>query len=400
MKLKKFGGLLLAAVLLMGLLTGCLGHIFTKTMTIDGEEISSGMYLLMQMLAYGEAQNMVEDPTDLLEQYIEDKKGDEWIRDRTQELCMSLIAVKRLCAQRSITLSEENLELVESDMAYWDQVKTYYEPMGIGQQTLRAYIENEYLKDQLFDVLYGEGGELAPSREEIAAHYAENNAHVRMLMVSLYGFGTEEVENADEIREAMEALAEEIRNGTKTIQDVALDDMPAIEEMVYQLEETAEGGETGEEETPPETGAEEEVLDETEPTAEEEPTDEDPAAEEEEEGEVGDIINYYINYEPDANGLFTQEFLDELREMTVGDVDIYETQGTLLLFQVIETFETDQEYEDVRESIVAEMMEEAYDKYLLATASNYTVEKFPGAEWYFRPQKLDDQYQATNDAAA
>ncbi len=40
---------------------GALWHVYTTVMTIDGVEISSGLYLMMQMTAYSEAEGYMED---------------------------------------------------------------------------------------------------------------------------------------------------------------------------------------------------------------------------------------------------------------------------------------------------------------------------------------------------
>lgn len=387
MKLKKWTGLLLATLMVMVTLTGCLGHVFTKAMTIDGEEISAGMYLMMQMVAYGEAQGKVEDSTDLLDQWIEDKKAIDWVRDRTDDLCSKLIAVEKLCAQKGIVLSEENKEMLDSDMEYWDSVKEYYEKAGVGYDTLYRYITYEYLSEQLFDTLYGEGGEFAPTREAVSEYYGERYAHMRLMQISLYDWAGEELENADEVRAAADAMAEDIRNGTMTIQEAALDVLPGIKDLANPPAEETEG----EEETPVDE-TEEEIADEETPE-EEEAAEGEEAEEEEEPSEVEGITNYYMSYEPDANGFFTQEFLDGVKEMKVGDVDAYEFQGAYMVFQIIETFETDKEFEDVRDSVVTEMMSDAYEEYLKGVYSTYTIEKAPGAEWYLSPKKLEESNQ-------
>lgn len=391
MKFKKWMGLFLACAMLMVSLTGCLGHVFTKAMTVNGEEISAGMYLMLQMVAYGEAQGKVEDTTDILDQWIEDKKGIDWINDRTAELCCRLVAVEKLCAQKGITLSEENTEKLNSDMEYWDGVKEQYEQAGVGYETLKRYIQYEYLSEQLFDTLYGTEGEFPPSRDEIAAYYSERYAHVRLMLIPLSDWNGEELDNAQEIRDAADDMAEEIRAGNITIQEAALDVLPGIKEMA----------------TPPADEDEDEELDDIEEEiVEEEPVEEVPAeeeattegeeaegeegeeGEEEEPSEVEGITNYYLSYEPDGNGFFTKEFLDEVKEMKVGDVGTYEFQGTYMVFQIIDTFETDKEFEDVRDSVVSEMMKDAFDEYLKGVYSTYTVDKFPGAEWYLSPKKL------------
>jgi hypothetical protein len=126
------------------------------------------------------------------------------------------------------------------------------------------------------------------------------------------------------------------------------------------------------------TNAEDELEEET--TGEE-------AVAEEEKPEPDGIINYYLDTEENSVTFFTAEFVDKVKEEAVGHVDVYENEGSIMLYQVIEPFEKDSEYESVRDSVVQEMGSEEFDDYLVEVGKGYAVERFPLVEWYLRPQK-------------
>ncbi|MFV0412362.1 MAG: hypothetical protein ACK5L3_03705 [Oscillospiraceae bacterium] len=374
MKLKKWAGLLLAGVMLFGL-TGCLGNFYTKVLTVEGEEISGGLYLMMQMIAYSEASGKVEDTTaDLLTQTIEDQTATEWIKSRTIELCKRIVAIEKICAEKGITLSEENAASVESDMGYWDSVKDYYEPNGIGKETLRRYVVSEYLSNQLFGTLYTNGGELAPTKEEVADYYSQNYAHLRLMLVYLTDLTTgEAIPNEAEVRAAVDAMVAEMKDG-KTIQAAAKEDLPKINALVDPTATAAEEAAATEEALPDETAGEETESDE--------------------------LITYYLSYTPDSSGTFTQEFLDGVKAQAIGDVGTYDMSGAIMVYQIIDTFETDAEYEEVRDSVVQEMEQDNYEEYLKGVYESYTVQKVPGAEWFYSPKKLHQSQTSASSTAA
>lgn len=375
---KTVAGLLMAVIMVFSL-AGC-GHIFTTAMTIDGEEIPAGMYLLMQYLTYNEASGLVEDAnTDVFEQEIEGEKAEDWIHTQTEEKLRRYIAVKRLADEKGITLSEENKTELESIMTYFDSMADYYAKLGVSADTFREYLVVDYLRLQLFDELYGEEGEMAPTREEVAEYYGKENAHMRLIYIPLQDpYTGGELENMQEVRDAFDAMAESVMSGEKTIQQAAIDEYANIIDLTY----AAYAADEDEELDEAETGAEETLPDEE--TGEEETAD---GEETEEEAEPDGITNYTLNYENDESGVFTAEFIEKIKGEPVGTIDVYVTDTALILYEVIPTFEKDSDYENVRETVVTEMKEEEYEEYLDEVGATYSLEKVPGAEWFLNPKK-------------
>lgn len=415
MKLKKWIGLLMAMVILTVSLTGCLGHVFTKAMTIEGEDISSGLYLLMQMVAVGEAMTETGDETGDVETVLagtiedeetgESTKVTDWVKNRTVELLSRMVAVEKLCAEHDITLSEENIEAVEADLSSWETNgwQQYYADNGIGAESMRRYLENMYLDNQLYEFYYGEGGEKAPTREEIAAHYAESNAHVELTLVTTMTV-EDNAEQMKTVRQSIDDIVSSLQSG-EDFGDVITEQVwplvEAIEEMTQANEqEAAEGEETDGEETEGENTEDElDELDEavTDEIEEELETEEEQTGEEETEPEeteeepkdpADEIIDYYISYEVTEDGMFSEEFINEVKAQKVGDAGSYDMSGAYMIYRIQETFTTDEQYEQVRDSVVQELKSDEYDDFIAEVAASYTVSWVPLAAWYLSPKKI------------
>lgn len=398
MKLKKGLSLLVVAAIMALSMTGCLGNIYTKAVTIDGQEISSGMYLMMQMVAYGEASSKVEDSTvDVLKQTIKeepqaeqadatatseaqtdtatDEKGvdaTKWIRNRTEELLREYVVVQNKCNELGIELSEESLMTVEQSMAYWDSMAAYYEDNGIGKETVEKYLQHMSLYQQLFEHLYGEGGEKAPTKEEITAAYTEKNAHILAFNIAITNEDGSLKEKRGEARTALEDALEALNSGETTLEELGMQEIPAIYKT---LEETTE---------PTESTEEEALAEETEPIEEGAAT---------EEAVVEEVLieeepqSQYISY-TDASGVYTADFLASLKEQAVGEYGFYESADRFVLYQKVDTFTTEEEYKTVRDSVVAEMKQEEFEAEIKNVGEQYTLTRVPGAENFLSPKKI------------
>ena len=165
----------------------------TYPLTIDGEKIRAGIYILEQQNAVGEAVNKIsEEQPDLdtsaegfsyLSQTVEGKSFSDWVNEKTIENCRGYVAVNRLFDQYGLTVSEDEMSNINSNVKQlWTEENTYaqyyygvsilgeyYEKLGIGEQSFKDMQIESTKRSQLFDHLYGEGGELAATEEEINA---------------------------------------------------------------------------------------------------------------------------------------------------------------------------------------------------------------------------------------
>ena len=185
----------LLTVLCGAMIAGSASCAFGQTypLTIDGEKMRAGIYILEQQNAVGEAvSKLTEEQPDLdttaegfsyLKQTVEGKSFSDWVNEKTIENCRSYVAVNRLFDKYGLTLPAEDLASINSNVKQaWTEenmyaqyyygvniIGDYYEKLGVGEQSFKdAQIESSK-REHLFDHLYGEGGELAATQEEINA---------------------------------------------------------------------------------------------------------------------------------------------------------------------------------------------------------------------------------------
>ena len=137
--LKKVAAAVLAVVLAASL-CGCdKGYI----MTVDGVDIRNGVYLSFMKTAYTMAEDELknqnsdtsddtpasdtsESSTPITKEEIDGKSGSQWIKDETMKAIRRFVAIQRKCAELDITLTEEELKDINTDLTEtWDNENQY-----------------------------------------------------------------------------------------------------------------------------------------------------------------------------------------------------------------------------------------------------------------------------------
>ena len=182
-------------------LTACsCGNTTGTALTINGTEIPAGVYIVYQMDALSEAQtvlaeeqpdlDMYADGFDIKDYTIEGTNAEEWIKNKTIELCRSYVAANEAFDEYGLSLtSEQKTELSSYMDSVWNQdniyaqyiygVNTlgeYYESLGVSEKSFEAVQTVYYKQEAIFDHLYGKGGELEVSAEELNAKVVSDYA--------------------------------------------------------------------------------------------------------------------------------------------------------------------------------------------------------------------------------
>lgn len=344
MKLKKWIALVLAFALALGL-TGCVGHFYDNALTIDGTEISSGLYLMAQLTAYDEASRKVEDTEKSpLKQKIDGKSGTDWVRERALELCKRYVAVHRLSRDLEVSLSSERQQIVEQNMQYWPYLVDIYEENGISEATYRRFYSNQELANQLFETLYADGGELAVPDDELKALYEEQFGHIRYISVPITTGVETGTDLSGDVYTLLDAIVERLEGGA-TLEEVAKNDLAEV----YALLER------------------EFVADTV----------------------VNSITTSYIPYN-DEESSYSEAFRSILKTQTIGDYGYAEMSTSALLYEVIPMFDEDTEFEDMRATVLSSVKADEFEDYLRGLYDSYSVNWVPGARWFLRPSKIKD----------
>lgn len=343
---RKLLALLSVSVLALFVLAGC-GNFYSKVMTIDGIEISSGLYLYYQLNAYYEARATMEDSTaDVFREKIDGQSASSWIQAKAEENCRRHVAIQRLCAEHNVVLSEENRAALDEQLNYWSYMSYLYENNGIGEESFRLGAENEVMGKQLFETLYAVGGPLAPTEEEIKAAYTAQNAHLRYISVPLTKTDYSAYENPEEIVGKVDEMLAELKGGA-TLEDVANGKLVGIYELL---------GRDFTGTTPDEV-----------------------------------IYDSFFNYE-ESDEYYTEEFLTGLKALSVGSFGTYRMETSIMLYEVIPAFESDEDYETRRPDIIVSLYTETHDDWLAEIYNAYPVSKVFGAQNYYSPKKIELNY--------
>lgn len=224
-------------------------------LTIDGTDIPAGVYICFQMDAIGEAQevlteeqpdlDMTAEDFDIKKHTIEGVNAEEWVKNKTIELCRNYIAADKTFSEYGLSLTaEQKNEINQYVTTSWDEeniyaqyiygydtIGEYYESKGVGKNSFKEIQTLYYKQEAIFEHLYGEGGELAVPAEEINAKILSDYALVLSFEVDPeYGKAQDYVDM--------------LNNGTAfTEVKQAYDKAEALAEIEADMKEAEEAGE-------------------------------------------------------------------------------------------------------------------------------------------------------------
>ncbi|MBQ9845889.1 MAG: hypothetical protein IJO54_07385 [Oscillospiraceae bacterium] len=246
MIIKRIAAVVLTIAMAAVSLTGC-SKTYEKVVTIDGVDVAPNMYLYAQYMAYLDAESRITDSsTDVLSATIEETPAKEWIHAKTIENLKKFVWVEK-------TAQEQNAELAAEDMEYIDYQSEYYWPMaesimkanGIGEETYKKFITNEYLSEYVvFQNIYGKDGEKEPSDDAVVEYMDGKYARIKGFELSKVVDGTEDFVDAQGLADITAIAAEavyKLNNGAE-LDTVVADSLNAAAEINGdKTEYTAEG---------------------------------------------------------------------------------------------------------------------------------------------------------------
>ena len=136
----------------------------------------SGVYINSLLENYYIASAMVEDPNgDILSQTVEGQGAKEWIIDESLKTVRENMGIYAKFTEMGLKLSDEELAACESQAAsYYQQAEENLKKNSITQKDLEMMYQLTYMKVELFNALYGEGGTEEITEEELKQYYEDN----------------------------------------------------------------------------------------------------------------------------------------------------------------------------------------------------------------------------------
>ena len=220
-------------------------------MTVENISIRNGIYLSFQQSAYNEAYSRIQEQNgsddsssstseiDVFSESIEHKSAADWIKEQTIKEVRKFVAVQKVCEEYGITLTEDEIKEMNSDLqSTWDEenfyvlytmgfntLGEYYESFGVGIESMKEIRKANALSDKLFLHYYDTDGEYAVTKDEINAYLTENYAAVKMLTLNYQdaeGKALETDEAKQEIKDKAKAYADRLNSGDSFV-DVKYD---------------------------------------------------------------------------------------------------------------------------------------------------------------------------------
>lgn len=219
-------------------------------MTVDGMDIRNGIYIYYQQDAYAvacdklneiynadDSENSVDiDDLDFFAQTIENKSSSDWVKNETLRLVRQFVAIQRICAQRGITLNEDdNKEISNVIKEMWDtdnyiyqmlyginNLGEYYESYGISRESMTILYQVNSLKSKLFMSIYDKDGERAVPESDFIDHVNKGYASSRIIKIPYndeYGKATTDTKRIDDLKALAQSYADMLNDG-KSFVDV------------------------------------------------------------------------------------------------------------------------------------------------------------------------------------
>ncbi len=343
----------------------------TYPLTVDGEKIRAGIYILEQSSAIDQAKNKLsEEQPDLdttakgfsyLDQTVEGKKFSEWVDDKTTEFCCNYMAINRLFNQYGLELTKEETDEVYSYVKrLWTEENQYavyiygvkipgeyFEKIGIGEESYREMQLLSSKREKIFDYLYGENGIKAATTEEINAKLSTD-----YVMVNYFEYTLQNGEGA-------QAYADRIKNG-ESYEQVYRDYTVAVaaeEKAKSDAEEAAKAAEGVTEENAAGSG------EDTSAAAQETPV-----------PETDSLIQTLAK---DASAPYSDLFKLVYDEMNVGDVKVLtveegETTHTYVV-QKFDILSKPDHTTDRVKTIRSDLKQDEFDELIASTGKSFTV---------------------------
>ncbi|MDO5601851.1 MAG: hypothetical protein Q4G07_03690 [Oscillospiraceae bacterium] len=360
--MKKFLSALLCLVMASGIFAGCSSD--GAALTINGEEVPNGIYLIYEMQALLEAQNIVTKQTnaeiekelgegsgltatataeETLESEVEGKPAKEWIHERTVALCRRYIYLKQQMAENGLSLTETQMGRIGQAVEdTWASYGDSYEANGIS-------------KDSYTQMMYASLWKTAVQDEFHTNGKLYTDETLRPELESLWGKIT--YVEIPLLNEEGTALSAEIQQSQRELADTILQEVKngaALQESAqkYVLDAYRNAGYTEEELT---------------------------AAEK------------YIKTEFTAIGRETdnQAFTDLIESLAVGETASIELESSVVVFTRVTTFDDEEEYNLFKVILIeADNGGERFENYIAEEAAKLPLEENAGAVEKYDPSQL------------
>lgn len=221
-------------------MSGCSQSV-SRAMTVNGKDISAGLYILYSGYAYADAtQKFSEEQPDVdisaeefdyYNQTVDGIPFADYVKRETENYCKRHVAANEVFDSLEIEMSEENKNFIEEAyQAQWNyDVSSYntssafsylkgkntlgefFESIGVSGTSFKEHLTNSYITSEIFEHYYGEGGIEEVPMDDIRKWVDDNYALTRYFSISLNDSEGNLITDEAELKK-LEELANEYKN--------------------------------------------------------------------------------------------------------------------------------------------------------------------------------------------
>lgn len=394
--MKKILCAVLAVVMLACCLTGCSTP--RVAMTVNDKEYTTGEYLaylynaynqlyytqLYYYASYGYTEEQLWEMTFPYGEEDEEVELElaEYLKRSTQDTMIRQKAVEDMMAKYGITLSEEDLKDLDSQIEGMTDADVL--PLGFNLEHYRSMVKAmSYNEDTLFKALFDVGGSEGTTAEELRDYFDENYLSYKSIEISLTDDAGEELpeEEVDAVKKRLQGYLDEYK---KTGDFDAVIKKFNEEEAAATTTTTTTGSNTTTATTATET-----TTTTTTTTTETEATGETTTTE-----TTTTTDPNLVNIEG-ADYYTDEDFLNALKEVKEGEAKIveYKKNGTTATMALVlrldpETANGKEYYENSREGILYNAKYDTFDDMVKAVVADLTVDVSKRAVSMCDPKEL------------
>lgn len=246
---KKFASAIMVVCML---LTLCACHGKNEVaLTIEGIDITSALYLNAFIESDAEAKQLVDEQvaesdtettesTDYYSQQIDGVDFEDYVKEKTIELCKEYAFFQKLVDAGTIKLTDEQLKDVQTAASeYWSNYgyAYLYAANGVSYETYEKAFKYSYLSNEYFKYIYGKDGEQEVAESTIKDYFLENYVLAYPLSAAYEENATDD--KKQELKTKLEGYEKRLKNG-EDFEKIYLEHNN-IKEEDHKHEETEDG---------------------------------------------------------------------------------------------------------------------------------------------------------------
>lgn len=241
---KKVGAALLAAVMMLCICCSCNQSATKVIMTVNGEEIPSGIYLIYLNNAISELDEKISEAEYKGDRWAftdsEITNAAQWVKDTALQYTLELVAVEKKFKEMELSFTAEEQSNIDYICDYyWSYLlAASYEDMGISFASYKRVYTMSSMGQKILLAMYDKEGTSPISEDELKAYMNENYMRVNHILISSKDDSQKDL-TGDELA-AAEALAKKLNEEAKTATDEKFKELVIANSADYDSETDTE----------------------------------------------------------------------------------------------------------------------------------------------------------------